>query len=456
MGDVDDSSRRHTFPPPQIEYGSHEDEHTRNVVFDQDDVEAGQGHSEQVSYRGAASVVDRIRLILARFGRLSGMRLPGISYSSMRSERSSASSSQRMGGGISQDGVFSNMNAKPDAMRTAVDPHDRGDDDDLVSMRLIYNANTQADDTLPPTYEAAAADSAPTYWESNVFGASALADSEGVWSENSATVGEVPDMIQDGMMVGTIFAFCWNLFVSASFQFIGFVLTFLLHSTHAAKFGSRTGLGISLMQYGFDMRLAVKSNLAAYAKDHKDDENNAENMPSEEAIWRSKMGCNFLIILGIFLMVEAVIKFALLYRKSSRIVAEARRQEQQTLAIPNPASASEEPPVPFLARFTHWIRTGPINMITNSLQSLHRTVSSDMSIFMGELPAHSAEDYVIRPGYGFAADPVLFTWRNGQTSEQLDDEALAHTVGLTDPFTGRAHAYNEEEVSHGLRAVRFM
>lgn len=39
-----------------------------------------------------------------------------------------------------------------------------------------------------------------------------------------------------------------------SFQFIGFLLTFLLHSTHAAKLGSRAGLGITLIHYGFYLR----------------------------------------------------------------------------------------------------------------------------------------------------------------------------------------------------------
>ena len=39
-----------------------------------------------------------------------------------------------------------------------------------------------------------------------------------------------------------------------SFQLIGFLLTYLLHTTHAAKHGSRTGLGITLIQYGFQMR----------------------------------------------------------------------------------------------------------------------------------------------------------------------------------------------------------
>ena len=35
---------------------------------------------------------------------------------------------------------------------------------------------------------------------------------------------------------------------------MGFLLTYLLHTTHAAKLGSRAGLGITLIQYGFAMR----------------------------------------------------------------------------------------------------------------------------------------------------------------------------------------------------------
>lgn len=42
--------------------------------------------------------------------------------------------------------------------------------------------------------------------------------------------------------------------ISMSFQFVGFLLTYLLHSTHAAKNGSRAGLGITLIQYGFYMK----------------------------------------------------------------------------------------------------------------------------------------------------------------------------------------------------------
>jgi len=41
-----------------------------------------------------------------------------------------------------------------------------------------------------------------------------------------------------------------------SFQLVGFLLTYLLHTTHAAKNGSRAGLGITLVQFGFGFRSA--------------------------------------------------------------------------------------------------------------------------------------------------------------------------------------------------------
>jgi len=39
-----------------------------------------------------------------------------------------------------------------------------------------------------------------------------------------------------------------------SFQFIGFAVTYMLHTSHATKYGSRTGLGITLIQTGIYMR----------------------------------------------------------------------------------------------------------------------------------------------------------------------------------------------------------
>ncbi|KAI5310006.1 hypothetical protein KEM55_001950, partial [Ascosphaera atra] len=93
-------------------------------------------------------------------------------------------------------------------------------------------------DDLPPTYEQAAADATPPYWETTVI-----------------TPGLTGDEVYvDGLPVGSIFSFLWNAMISTSFQLVGFLLTYLLHTTHAAKNGSRAGLGLTLVQYGFYMK----------------------------------------------------------------------------------------------------------------------------------------------------------------------------------------------------------
>lgn len=48
--------------------------------------------------------------------------------------------------------------------------------------------------------------------------------------------------------------------ISMSFQLVGFLLTYLLHTTHAAKNGSRAGLGLTLVQYGFYMKRSPGDN----------------------------------------------------------------------------------------------------------------------------------------------------------------------------------------------------
>lgn len=62
------------------------------------------------------------------------------------------------------------------------------------------------------------------------------------------------EVFVDGLPVGSAFSFAWNALISMSFQLVGFLLTYLLHTTHAAKNGSRAGLGITLIQIGFTMK----------------------------------------------------------------------------------------------------------------------------------------------------------------------------------------------------------
>ncbi|KAK6346039.1 hypothetical protein TWF730_010373 [Orbilia blumenaviensis] len=124
------------------------------------------------------------------------------------------SATRRVIGNSSNDGVFANLSAKPSV----------GTEKPLEEH--------------PPSYEQAAADATPPYWETTIL-----------------APGMSPDEVFiDGLPVGSVFAFVWNALISLSFQFIGFLLTYLLHTTHAAKNGSRAGLGITLVQYGFYMR----------------------------------------------------------------------------------------------------------------------------------------------------------------------------------------------------------
>ncbi|KAG9252143.1 metal homeostatis protein bsd2 [Emericellopsis atlantica] len=121
-----------------------------------------------------------------------------------------------MGGGNATDGVFANMSARPERQDAEKEEQ-------------------------PPTYEQAAADAVPPYWETTIF---------------APGLGGADEVYVDGLPVGSVFSFIWNGMISTSFQLVGFLLTYLLHSTHAAKNGSRAGLGITLIQYGFYMKAA--------------------------------------------------------------------------------------------------------------------------------------------------------------------------------------------------------
>jgi Protein of unknown function (DUF2370) len=110
----------------------------------------------------------------------------------------------------------------------------------------MYLVHEDARQDAPPSYASAQADAVPPYWETTVHAP---------FAPNS--IGE---MVIDSLPTGSLFSFCWNLLVSISFQFVGFLLTYLLHTSHAARFGSRAGLGITLIQYGFALRNRINTS----------------------------------------------------------------------------------------------------------------------------------------------------------------------------------------------------
>lgn len=217
---------------------------------------------------------------------------------------STAQASSRIyGGGIQSDGVFSNMTARPERGEKVVEEQ-------------------------PPTYEQAAADAAPPYWETTIL---------------APGLGGPDEVYIDGMPVGSIFSFIWNGMISMSFQLVGFLLTYLLHSTHAAKNGSRAGLGITLIQYGFYMKSSSNSDgmtgapSDGYAQppdpsSHDFDPNsvstgNNENGNTLSDIASSEWVAYILMIVGWFILIRAVSDYI-----------KARRHEQLVLQSPDAAA----------------------------------------------------------------------------------------------------------------------
>ncbi|KAF5387978.1 hypothetical protein D9615_000527 [Tricholomella constricta] len=133
-----------------------------------------------------------------------------------------------IGGGTNNDGVFANVTAKPTPPVTIQD----GDETYIVPEESRADA--------PPSYASAQADAVPPYWETTVHA--------------PFSPGSAGEIIVDNLPSGSLFSFLWNMLVSISFQFVGFLLTYLLHTTHAARLGSRAGLGVTLIQYGFALR----------------------------------------------------------------------------------------------------------------------------------------------------------------------------------------------------------
>lgn len=173
-----------------------------------------------------------------------------------------------MGGGVQNDGVFSNLSAKPEGPASRINP---------TTGELEYVGGN--DDGHPndkeealPTYDSAALDSAPPYWETTVT-------LPGLHTGPYGLLGP-DDVLVDGLPVGNLFGFAWNLLVSMSFQFIGFLLTYLLHTTHAAKNGSRAGLGITLIQYGLYTRTRAAEGLRTVDPNDRSNSSAAYNSSS--------------------------------------------------------------------------------------------------------------------------------------------------------------------------------
>jgi len=192
-------------------------------------------------------------------------------------------------------------------------------------------------DVFSQSYEQAAADQAPPYWETTIL---------------APGLGGPDDVFIDGLPVGSFFSFLWNALISWSFQIVGFLLTYLLHSSHAAKNGSRAGLGITLIQFGFGLKTTVGSSPPSGQMPGPDgyasppDPNSHDFDPSDVTnsdddafdISGSEWLSYILMVVGWFILIRAISDYL-----------NARRHEQLVLqspdrGLPVPIIAEGEPP----------------------------------------------------------------------------------------------------------------
>ncbi|KAJ2922880.1 hypothetical protein H1R20_g14263, partial [Candolleomyces eurysporus] len=146
--------------------------------------------------------------------------------------------SRPIGGGTENDGVFANVMAKPQAGKV-VQTEDGN----------VYVVPEDSQKEMPPSYAEAQADAVPPYWETTIHA--------------PASFEPGADMIIDDLPTGNFIIFAMNFIISWFFQFVGFFLTYMLHTSHAAKFGSRAGLGLTLIQFGFYSRIAQEEQADA-------------------------------------------------------------------------------------------------------------------------------------------------------------------------------------------------
>ncbi|KAL3228963.1 Metal homeostatis protein BSD2 [Nakaseomyces bracarensis] len=216
-------------------------------------------------------------------------------------------------GGAGFDGVFSNLSAKPDA-----------------------NSNqeiTQQDH--PPTYDEAAADMSPSYYGMDL----------------SSTDMYYDEICIEGLPVGNIANLLWNIIVSTSFQFVGFLVTYLLHTSHAAKQGSRFGLGLTFIGYAYSMlprnvdTKVGKDKTASRVKvenpnDFDDLQLPQDNVPTDDfesklshGLEEKKQSLSFLAIfsglLGFFIAVKSIYDYVKVKRMEKKYLSQDDHPQQQ-------------------------------------------------------------------------------------------------------------------------------
>ncbi|KAI8822081.1 uncharacterized protein EV422DRAFT_566516 [Fimicolochytrium jonesii] len=185
-----------------------------------------------------------------------------------------------------RDGVFQNLKPKTDPSPAPV--------------------GKAYEEIEPPSYADVAHDRAPAYYETTVI---------------SSGIQDDGELLIDGLPVGDFLSFIVNMLVSMSFDFIGFLLTAMLATSHAARAGSRCGFGITLVRYGFYMRAREDEVLDQY--DQYDPQASPESIAEEKEETRAETEwiSYLMIVMGFFIFMRANAEYVRAKRMQAVILA---------------------------------------------------------------------------------------------------------------------------------------
>ncbi|KAJ3372705.1 hypothetical protein GGF31_001730 [Allomyces arbusculus] len=191
------------------------------------------------------------------------------------------------------DGVFSHLSAKPEVAPTA-----RSD------------SPTAPPADLPPSYETAVTDPTPAYFDNTIF-TTQLDDGE---------------LLVEGLPVGSPMTFFLAMFISMSFQFAGFLMAYLLATSHAGRMGAKAGFGVTLLQYGILLRTRVMD--IEDSGNPLGDADFASSLPpdttpdeAEGILIRTEWVSYLLLVCGWYLLIRSAIEFFRVKRLQAVVMA---------------------------------------------------------------------------------------------------------------------------------------
>ncbi|KAH9244654.1 hypothetical protein BASA81_017932 [Batrachochytrium salamandrivorans] len=147
--------------------------------------------------------------------------------------------------------------------------------------------NKNFEEIEPPSYTEVVGDPSPPYFDTSI----------------TTGVTEEGEVLIDGMPVGDFLSFVVNVFVSMTFDFLGFLITSLLATSHAAKYGSQCGLGLTLIRVSVLIKDKVESS-----EDYGQYNSGYASDPAEEK-QRREWSAFLLMIIGFFVCVRSFAEY---------------------------------------------------------------------------------------------------------------------------------------------------